>query len=152
MADPRKKISIKLATESSFIRWIGFSGFSFAMVFGLTTFLVQVMHVGEKLAFLIPLSILFVTNFFVCRYFVYRNTHDSIVHQFLRYSASSIGFRVLEYVTYWLLLDFLQLWYVTVMLVVMPTSFVMKFLFFKVTVFGHRQPPPSSEITEADIA
>ncbi len=129
---------LKKWADLPFVRWTAFSGFSFLMIVSLTSLLHEVFHVGERLAFLSPLVILYFTNFFVCRYFVYQSTDQSIPRQFLAYSLSSVGFRIVEYLTYWVLLDGLGVWYIAAMLIVMPTSFVVKFLFFKVIVFRHR--------------
>ncbi|REJ70033.1 MAG: hypothetical protein DWQ31_02110 [Planctomycetota bacterium] len=135
---------------SPFATYIAFSGLSFFLVLGLTTLFVEIVDLGENLGFLIPLVIVFFLNFLACRYFIYRNPHDSIVGQFIRFSISAIGFRVAEYLTYSLLVTYFGLWYFGVMIVVLPTSFVVKYLYFKVIVFRIKRDRPAVAPAAAD--
>ena len=122
-------------TGAAFARWTLASGLSFATVLGLTTLLHENLFVGEKVAFLIPLVVVFVANFFVCRWFVYQQASGPIWQQFVGYALSCVGFRTTEYFVYWILLDCFGVWYVAAVTIVMPISFVTKFLFFGKLVF-----------------
>ena len=122
---------------AGFVRWTVASGFSFFVVLGLTMLLHEVLFVSEKIAFLVPLIVVLVANFFTCRWFVFRGTPGEILPQFAGYALSSAGFRLTEYLVYWILLDCLGLWYVAAAVIVMPTSFIIKFLFFGLLVFQH---------------
>ena len=120
---------------AAFGRWSLASVFSFSMVVGLTAFLHEVCHVGEQIAFLVPLVILFTANFFICRFFVYRSHAGSLGRQFAGYAVSVAGFRIAEYLVYWFLIDVMNVWYLLAVFFVVPTSFVVKFLAFGGLVF-----------------
>lgn len=135
--------------ESPFVRWSGFSVFSFAVVVGLTYVLGEIVGLHPNLAFLIPLVIAYFMNFATCRWFVYRSSDEPIVRQFLKYSATAVGFRVVEYAIYWALVNLLDMRYMIAVFIVLPTSFVCKYLFYKVAVFAKRAPSDESVPGEA---
>lgn len=91
---------------------------------------------SEHWAFLPPLLILFVWNFVAMRYFVYGRPLTGIREQFIRYSASALVFRGAEFFAYWLLVSQCRMHYLLVMAIVMPVSFVMKFLIYRMLVFA----------------
>lgn len=145
-----RKVKLLLLSDASLLRWCFFSVFSFAMVLGLTILLHEIFHLNEKIAFLTPLVIVFFTNFVTMRYFVYGKPTKPIHRQFLEYVLASFGFRALEYIAYWFFIDWLHIHYVVTVCLVMPTSFLSKFIFYKIIVFG-----PKSQIsnhrTEVDL-
>lgn len=118
------------------LRWSAFSVGSFLTVVSLTALLRESVGLNEKAAFAIPLVLVFFANFVTMRYLVYDGPRRPIARQFAHYSVSATIFRGLEYVAYWLSLDLLGVNYLIAVLVIMPTAFLLKFLFYKVAIFG----------------
>lgn len=139
-----KALRYLLFGDDALLRWTLFSAFSFAAVVGLTALLHDGFGVDSKIAFLIPLILVFFANFLTMRYLVYGRPTRPIGRQFAEYSVSAAGFRILEYATYWISLDLLGAHYLLSIIVIMPTSFLLKFLFYKMTVFGSAELPPRS--------
>ena len=119
-----------------FIRWVFFSGVSFSVVFGVTTLLHEILGVDEHYSFLFPLILVFFLNFFTCRYFVFKSSSNPFFRQFMEYTFSALGFRALEYLIYWILIDIVSITYISAMILVMPTSFIIKFLYYHMLVFN----------------
>jgi putative flippase GtrA len=140
-----RRLKPYLLEDGAFMRWTFFSAFSFLFIVGLTTALHEVFRVGEKLAFLIPLVVVFFVNFAACRYFVYGARSQPLARQFAKFAISSLGFRVGEYAVYWVLIDIIGMWYLAAVFIVMPTSFILKFVFFKVFVFAKRAADLSAD-------
>jgi hypothetical protein len=125
-----------LFEDSSLPRWTLFSVFSFLFVLGLTSLLHQVLGVNDRVAFLIPLIGVFFLNFFTMRYVVYGRPSRTIGSQFLAYTFSAAGFRAIEYAAYWISLEFFSLHYLIAITLILPTSFLLKYLFYRFAVFG----------------
>ena len=128
-----------LFRDRALLRWTACSGFSFATVLGITAGLHEIVGIDEKFSFLAPLVFVFFINFITLRYFVYGRSTRPIITQFIQYGVSAMIFRSLEYCAYWLALDLLGVNYLVAVLVIMPTSFLLKFLFYRVAVFGSLQ-------------
>jgi putative flippase GtrA len=125
--------------DGAFARWCGFSAVSFASVITLTTALREVLGADQRIAFLLPLVIMFFVNFLTLRYFIYRTKEVPIATQFAGYAASAIGFRVTEFVAYWTLVDVFSLHYFVSIVIVLPASFVLKFVVFGSVAFRQRR-------------
>ena len=130
--------------DRALIRWTFCSAGSFLAVVGLTAFFREVIGLNAKLAFLFPLIIVFFVNFLTARYLVYGRPTLPIGRQFLAYSLAAFSFRGLEYGAYWTLLDWLGVHYLVAASVVMPSSFISKFAFYKLTIFGSQESTESA--------
>jgi putative flippase GtrA len=123
------------------------SGASFALNFGITVGLHQVLGAPEEAAFAVALVTVFVMNFLGMRYFVYPGEHRSVGKQLMLFAVSSGSFRGLEYLAFLALHTWLHYPYRLVLVVVLGTSFVAKYCYYKVFVFALNRPDLSSADT-----
>ena len=146
MPAPLARFVLDNCLSGAFFRWCGFSVFSFLFVTGLTALLHDGLAIEARLSFLVPLTLVFFLNFITIRYFVYDNPTGPITQQFLRYSASAIVFRITEFVAYCLLTEVLSLFYLIAVLIVLPTSFFLKFIVFRYLVFEKAKRPAQGSV------
>ena len=134
----RSALAYRLINDPAFQKWCFFSGVSFLIVIGLTWFCREGCGLGDRTAFAFPLAVVFVLNFFVLRYTIYTNAAGTFLVQFIAYATSALVFRLSEYGVYLVLLEFLDWQYLVAAALVMPASFVVKFLWYRAIVF--REP------------
>ena len=119
----------------TFSRWTAFSIISFLSVLALTIVSREILKVPARYAIALPLFYSIIANFFICRHLVFLRQTESIFPQFVKYLCSVAGFRFADFLLFWLLVEFLNVWYVVAVLLVLPATFVLKFLFFRSIVF-----------------
>ena len=136
MASPLNS-SWQAAANSSAARYVVLSGISLCVNVGLTTLLHEIAHVREELAFLAALVAAFLCNFVGMRYFVYRAASADVMPQLARFLASSLGFRGAEYAAFLLLHTVFGVYYLLACAAILVTSFVSKYFFYRVAVFGN---------------
>jgi len=120
-----------MSLQSSAIRYLLASAFSFAVNLGLTVFVHEVWGAGEEAAFAIALLVVFVINFFALRYYIYEGQQGRLWTQFWTYTGSAIGFRLSEYCPFLLLHSCLRIEYRVVVAGVMLSSFAVKFFYYR---------------------
>lgn len=139
---------------SSFFRWCAFSAGSCAGVWFLTVFCAEILGMPERFAVAPPLVILFVWNFITMRYFVFGKQTDRMELQLIKYTATSLSFRGIEFLTYYLLVSRWEFQYSYVILVVMPLTFVAKYVVYGLFVFrsNANRTDHTGRLSQNDIA
>ena len=103
---------------------------------GLTIGLHEGFAVDPAVAYAIALVTVFLMNFVFFRYYVFIQSEPlPIGSQFMAYTASAIGFRVVEYLSFVLLHTLLGVHYVVTIILVQGLSFVVKFFFYGRLIF-----------------
>jgi putative flippase GtrA len=92
----------------------------------------------EEFSFAIAVVVMFFVNFFYLRYVVFLSTHMSWLSQMRDFLVASIGFRVVEYLAFLLLLNVFHLHYMLSVVCVLAVSFLVKFQLFDRHVFKPR--------------
>ncbi|QDU07032.1 hypothetical protein [Gimesia aquarii] len=92
---------------------------------------------AESISFAVALAVTYILNFSGCRWFVFLSTEIPLLKQFIHFTITNGSFRILEYLSLLALsaLEFSN-FYVRVLLV-LGTSFVMKFFVYGKFVFGN---------------
>jgi putative flippase GtrA len=116
-------------------RFVLLSGLSFALNYGLTVGLHEYAGFAPDVAFAIALAAVFVVNFFVMRFYVYRATAASLRSQLPRYVVSAILFRIVQQRLFaWIHMhDWLP--YKVNVVVVLALFTIVKFFFWDRVVF-----------------
>ena len=116
-------------------RFAVLSGLSFGVNFFLTIFLHENLRVREEWAFAIVLALTTVMNFSLLRFFVYPGPHGGLVLQFGAFVASSLGFRILEWVLFVVCHRGLGFAYQPVIAATLVATFVIKFFYYGSVIF-----------------
>ena len=111
------------------------TGTSFGANIGLTVFFHEYLGLTETTSFGVTLFIVFLSNFFLMRYYVYGASNTSPRRQFSLYLASSLGFRGLEYVSFLVVHTLLNIQYIIGIVGVLGGSFLVKFIWYRKIVF-----------------
>jgi putative flippase GtrA len=122
------------------LRYLVMTAISAVLSLGIPFVLHEGFAVSPNIAVAIGLTAAFVANFATAKLYVFRK-NGSIASQFGRYSLVSILFRGAEYVAFLLVHDLLGMQYMVALIVVLFTSFLLKFVAYKLFVFTHRQQP-----------
>ena len=117
-------------------RFTSLSGLSFSVNFFLTIFLHENLRIREEWAFAIVLALTTVMNFLLLRYFVYPGRHGAFVKQFGLFTASSLGFRCLEYSLFLVFHTWFGFAYRLVILGTLVATFVTKYFYYGAVVFS----------------
>lgn len=123
---------------ASATRFVGMSGISFLTTFGTTVVASEWLAFSHQSAFGTALTVAFVQNYFMLRYFVYGGQSGSAVRQFVAYAVSAAVFRGIEYVSFDLLLTRLNLDYRYVTIITLVAFTVIKFVYYRL-IFGGRK-------------
>ena len=121
---------------SSAIRFCIQSGVTLGLNVSVTVGLHELFGVAEEVAFLIALVVVMFVSFLSMRYFVYDGAHQPFLRQSVQFVASSIAFRALEYFGFLVLHTWLGLFYAVASVTVLFVSFVAKYFFYKLIIFG----------------
>ena len=126
------------------VRFVVLSGVSFGLNFGLTVGLAQIAGLPPPTAFAIALGTVFVVNFLLMRFYVYRASAASLWGQLVRYVPSAFLFRFAEQRVFaWVhAQDWLP--YQLAVIGVLGASTVVKFFYWGAVVFVRpRRAEPS---------
>ena len=116
---------------------------SSAVVLGVSAGLREGGFAGERVAAAIGLATSLVVNFNVMRHFVFRGAHEPLLRQWLQFLASSGVFRALEYLAFLIVLDVFEVQYLLALLLVLGTSFALKFIVYGRVFRNRSQDAPS---------
>ena len=103
---------------------------------GLTAILHEIFRAEAELAFAIALTTVTGINFLFHRYYTFVGAGRSLIAQGAAFTASTIGFRGAEYGIFLALHLWLGLVYPVAILMVLSTSFVSKFFWFRHVIFS----------------
>ncbi len=95
------------------------------------------LGVSELISFAVALAVVFVLNFSGCRWFVFLSTEVPVRTQFIQFAIANGSFRILEYLSLLSLSALEFSTYYTRVLLVLGTSFVIKFFVYGKFVFGN---------------
>jgi putative flippase GtrA len=112
---------------------------SSSVVLGVSALLAETHVVGERVAPAIGLATSLAVNFLVLRHFVFRSTERPVARQGLEFLASSGAFRAFEYAGFLAVDSLLHVHYLIALVLVLGTSFGLKFLWYESHVFK-REP------------
>lgn len=111
---------------------------SSSVVLGVSALVREGGFASERVAAGIGLATSLVVNFNVMRYFVFRGTQQPLLRQFGQFLASSGVFRGLEYVAFLVVNAVFQVHYLLALLLVLGTSFGLKFVVYDTWVFRRK--------------
>ncbi|MFC1572480.1 GtrA family protein [Candidatus Eisenbacteria bacterium] len=131
-------------TTWRFFRFCVLTVISFSINLGLTALLHEVFAIDERVSFAIALVVVFVVNFLMQRYYVYRAAGGSARRQLVLYLLSSLGFRGSEYLAFLLVHSVLGVHYLISVVGVLGVSFMAKFFFYGTVVFRGESKQASS--------
>ncbi len=126
-------------------RWVFFSGLSMGLVTFVTFVFHEWFHLTEQWSFLTALLLVSTWNFFAIRYFIYGGNQRPIGRQFVEFVSSSLAFRGFEFLSYWILIDVSSINYLLATAVVLPASFIGKYLLYSTFVFKQRSMAEQSD-------
>ena len=112
------------------------TGISAVVSVGFPVVLHELLHVEEKLAVGISQVSVLVLNFLTLRVFVFRANGGGQRVMF-RYLASSLAFRGLEYLSFLMLFELADLFYLTALVITLVAWTGIKFLWYR-SLFGGR--------------
>ena len=118
---------------------------SSAVVLGVSALLSELGSVDERVAAAIGLASSLVVNFNVMRHFVFRGNQQPLVRQWLEFLASSGVFRGFEYVAFLVVNTVFHVHYLLALLLVLGTSFILKFIWYEGWVFRRKRTPDDSK-------
>ena len=106
---------------------------------GLPVALHEFLHVDQKAAVGISQLSVLLMNFLTLRLFVFRSS-GSMRRDMVRYAASAVAFRALEYLGFVALFELAGLFYVTALVITLFFSTLIKFVWYRF-LFGARAAP-----------
>lgn len=112
------------------------TGLSALVSLGLPIVFHEVLHIGPKVAVGISQLSVLLINFLTLRAFVFRS-NGSLRRDMVRYGASAVVFRGLEYLSFLLLFELAGVFYVTALVITLAVSTVIKFIWYRF-LFGTR--------------
>lgn len=108
---------------------------SASLTVGLPILLHEGLGMDERPAVAIAFVAALMVNFVVMRHFVFA-ARGSAREDMVRYVVTNTGFRLAEYAAFALLFTVLRLGYIVALLIVLGTSTVLKFVTYRLVVFG----------------
>ncbi|MDD4734568.1 MAG: GtrA family protein [Kiritimatiellae bacterium] len=108
---------------------------SMCLNFGGTFFLHEFLHLDPRFSFALVLAIAYVMNFLLARFWVFSSAQMTIGKQLTRFLATSLCFRIGEYLTFTLLYTYLGLWYLLAVFISLCSFYAVKFLTYRFFVF-----------------
>jgi putative flippase GtrA len=122
------------------LRYMVMTAMSAVLSLGVPFVLYEGFSVPPNIAVAVGLAAAFLANFATAKLYVFRK-NGSIASQFGRYAFVSVLFRGAEYVAFLLVHDLLGIQYMAALIGVLFTSFLLKFMAYKLFVFTHHQEP-----------
>ena len=111
--------------------------FSFSL--GMTVFLTEFIGFQSELSFAITVFLATIFGFFVNRIFVYKIFSGPILSHFLRYVSTVATFRGVDLIAFFILVTLLDIWYPLAMIIILPTTALVKYIALKLFVFRDLQ-------------
>lgn len=121
--------------SKEFTRFGMLSGLSFGVLFGTVVFQHEVLGVREEIAVIISQILVFVMNFVLKRFLVFRSDQRNVPKQFVSFGLSTLGFRGTEYVCFLFLHTWLGLHYQIALVSIVGSFTLIKFFFYRKYVF-----------------
>lgn len=118
-----------------FLKWGILSGFSFFLNIGLLFSLHEFLGLSAEIAFALSLLTVFLANFFILRYYIFKSGETNWKYQFIYFFYASICFRVLEYSFFLILHSWFGIYYLLTAIIILGLSSISKFLFYRSFVF-----------------
>lgn len=114
---------------------------AFLLNFGINVIGHEYFGISVNILYPISLCVVSLSTFLQCRFFVYPGASKrNAGRQGMQFVLSSIGFRLLEWLLFFLLYNVVALqfhwWYVCCILIVQTLGTISKFLFYNFFVFG----------------
>jgi putative flippase GtrA len=128
-------MKLERATFGRLIRFVGVAAVGFPLNLMLTVLVHEVLGASEELAFAVALGTLFVFYFFASRYFTFQAGSGDPRRQLLKYAVFSALFRIAEFLGFLVLHTFFNIQYMISAVVILGTSFFLKFYFYADIVF-----------------
>lgn len=122
----------------TFFRFTVATGLCFIVNLGLTVLLTEVFRVYEEISYAVALSTVFLMNFFLMRYYIYRSSEGNLASQFVLYAGSAVAFRGIEYGCFLFIHSWMGIPYGAAIVVIQGFSAVSKFIYYKRIVFSDR--------------
>jgi putative flippase GtrA len=116
------------------VRYLLATVFSATVSFCLPVVLHEIAKMTEETSVAISFSVVFLVNFITARVFVFRS-NVAPMFQLVKFAASSVFFRFVEYLAFLAALRFLGLHYLVALLLVLTISSIAKFFFQRAYVF-----------------
>jgi putative flippase GtrA len=137
MADDNSKtINVpRTFTVKSAVRFLGMSALGFVLNPGITALLHEVGQVPVNIAYAVALCTVFVVNFLLLRYIIYGKTTGSPHGQLAGFAASTLAFRIGEYILFLTLSAFIKVHYIVLIIGISVVFTVLKYLFYGSTIF-----------------
>jgi putative flippase GtrA len=119
-------------------RFVGYGLISYALGIALSAFFREIIGLREEVSVALTLGILFVTNFWLARRFVFRASgHKG--KQFALFVTTSVVMRGVEYMVFLALLRIFDVYYLLALTLAMGISGAVKFLLYRTVVFRKRK-------------
>ena len=141
---PSRQGLLTWETAFSLLRFGASGGLSFGLNLGLTEMLVRLAGWGPEYAFALVLATVMVFNFFMVKFFVFRNrSQGPLWKDFLVYLTSSGVFRGGEYIAFLIIYKLTDIHHLIVITMVLGTSFLTKFVFYRYWFSRKPGSPPA---------
>lgn len=107
------------------IKFFGTGLISLSLIIFLSFVFNSFLMLSENLSTLIALIITFILNFFIITYFVFKAKQNR--YNFLKYTLTSLFFRTIEYLLFFVLNNQLNVHFLVIIFIVLIISFFLKF-------------------------
>ena len=107
------------------IKFLGIGIISLSLIIFLSFIFNSFLMLSENLSTLFALIIMFILNFFLITYFVFKAKQNN--HNFLKYTLTSLFYRSTEYFLFFVLNNYLNVHFLLIMFSVLIISFFLKF-------------------------
>ena len=124
---------------------------SSGVTLGTTAFLHEITGLRETVAAGFGLAAALVVNFLLLRLYVFRGTQRSFSAQLAMFLGSSGVFRAIEYAAFLLVHATLDLHYLVGLILVLGSSFLLKFVVYEGWVFARREDAKDSPARGAGV-
>lgn len=132
MSQPETATNGRLAGEVQ--RYLIASALSFFMSLALPVVFRELFALPVNIAVALSFMLVFVLNFFIVRWFVFRSV-GAVAGQLARFSVVSALMRIAEYGAFVLLYELSHMHYLPALVTVLLFSFVLKFILQRTMVF-----------------
>lgn len=113
------------------------TGLSAGLSLLLPLFFHELLKLPEEMAVALALLIVFAVNYFVIRRFVFQSSGPAKSEVF-KFLLATGAFRICEYLAFLVALNFTDLNYMKILILVLIASFMLKFIVHRTFVFSNR--------------